>query len=522
MNKIIIGTRGSELALLQANTVAKLLALNGYACELKVILTKGDKVQNLGFDKMEGKGFFTKELETALRKKEIDLAVHSYKDIETGHGKKLLVGAVIEREAPSDILIIRRDAVDIKEKFFLKKRATVGTSAVRRKAQMVMLRPDVKMKDLRGNVPTRIQKLREGVEYDAIIIAYAGVRRLGLNLSEFEVHKLKKPEFIPAPAQGAIAVQIHKDNIGICESLKKISHIASEETTAIERQILELFKGGCQLPIGAYCEKEDSVYKLWACVAESWGAPMKRIFLRAADPSALAELAVKKLKKNFHSPSVFITRNAEEAPLFVRLLEQNKYSISALSLTWFQKEDFDKVSPCDWIFFSSKNCVKYFFAQQPVLRKVKYGTIGGATDAALRKFGVKPDFIPLERDSLNTEEIGKQFAKIAGNSTVLFPQSSSSFRTVQKQFPSHSDLIDLIVYHTFETQNIEIPTTDVVVLTSPSNAISYLRKKKIKPEQKVIAMGVSTGKTLEEHGINNYILPWSPNELALADAVMSL
>ncbi|MGZ4041717.1 MAG: hydroxymethylbilane synthase, partial [Bacteroidia bacterium] len=188
---IIIGTRGSELALWQANYTKNLLEEKGHKVELKIISTEGDRTQqwNTSFDKLQGKGFFTKELEEALLKKEIDLAVHSHKDLPTTSPEGLMIAGVSKREDPSDILLIRKEKADDSQKWSLKKNAIVGTSSARRKSQLLAFRPDVQIKDLRGNVPTRIKKLRDG-EYDAILIATAGVERLQIDLEDLHYEKL--------------------------------------------------------------------------------------------------------------------------------------------------------------------------------------------------------------------------------------------------------------------------------------------------------------------------------------------
>ena len=173
---IIIGTRGSELALWQANFTKTLLAENGIVAELKIINTKGDATQqwNLSFDKIEGKGFFTKELEDALLANEIDLAVHSCKDLPTTFPDGLTIAAYSKRANPFDLLLIKKDKVDETKVLKLPTNAIVGTSSARRKSQLLALRPDIELQDLRGNVPTRIKKLKEQ-NYDAIVLASAGL-----------------------------------------------------------------------------------------------------------------------------------------------------------------------------------------------------------------------------------------------------------------------------------------------------------------------------------------------------------
>ena len=156
---IIIGTRGSDLALWQANFVRKELERLGHQVHIKMITTQGDKIQDLGFDKIEGKGFFTKEIEAALLKRDIDLAVHSHKDLETKQPEGLEVAAVSARENPCELLLIRESAYQENALWGLRKDAVVGTSSARRKSQLLALRQDVQIKELRGNVPTRVEKL---------------------------------------------------------------------------------------------------------------------------------------------------------------------------------------------------------------------------------------------------------------------------------------------------------------------------------------------------------------------------
>ena len=204
MTKIIIGTRGSKLALWQAHFVEAQLKEIGVAVELKIITTKGDAIQHLSFDKIEGKGFFTKELEDALLSGEIDLAVHSMKDLPTIQPPGLRIAAVSYRDAPEDWLIIRKASLTEGKVLRLKDNPIIGTSSARRKAQVLAMRPDAEIKDIRGNVPTRLGKLESGA-YDAILLAGAGLSRLEIDLNDFEVIKFSPHEFVPAPAQGVLA-----------------------------------------------------------------------------------------------------------------------------------------------------------------------------------------------------------------------------------------------------------------------------------------------------------------------------
>ncbi len=254
MKHVVIGSRGSDLALWQANHVRTQLERLGHTVEIKIIKTQGDIIQHLSFDKMEGKGFFTKELETELLNKSIDLAVHSHKDLETVQPEGLKVAAVSEREAPNDILVVREEAMaDLK--WNVKNGATVGTSSARRKSQLIANRPDLNIIDLRGNVPTRIQKLRDG-NYDAILLAKAGVDRLEINLDEFHVEILPVNEFVPAPAQGVLGLQIREDDQEMTTILAQLNHPEIKRRIDIERGVLNKMDGGCQLPLGVFVDEE--------------------------------------------------------------------------------------------------------------------------------------------------------------------------------------------------------------------------------------------------------------------------
>ncbi len=259
MQKITIGSRGSDLALWQANHVKRQLENLGHTVEIKVIITQGDAIQHLSFDKLEGKGFFTKEIESALLDKSIDLAVHSHKDLETNPPAGLIIAAVSEREDPSDLLLIAKSKVDTTQPWNLALDASIGTSSARRKSQILRFRNDLNISDLRGNVPTRIQKLRDG-NYDAIVLAKAGVDRLQLDLSEFFVEVLNPTEFVPAPAQGVLGLQIREDDTSMAEIMQHLNHTDVAKRIGIERKVLNLLDGGCQLPLGVYCPNEKQVF----------------------------------------------------------------------------------------------------------------------------------------------------------------------------------------------------------------------------------------------------------------------
>jgi hydroxymethylbilane synthase len=296
MEKIIIGSRGSDLALWQANHVKKQLEDLGHHVEIKIIITQGDAIQNLSFDKLEGKGFFTKEIENELLAKTIDVAVHSHKDLETNPPAGLKIAAVSKRENPSELLLINKKKVDAESfsLFKLKENSIIGTSSARRKSLVRLYRRDLEIKELRGNVPTRIQKLRDG-NYDAILLAKAGVERLKIDLSEFFVQVLSPTDFVPAPAQGVLALQIREKDKKMFSIINQLNDAAVEKQIAIERKVLNLMDGGCQLPLGVYCENENSVFTAYAKNSDT---PAKISHFTATENKSLtAETIVTSLQK---------------------------------------------------------------------------------------------------------------------------------------------------------------------------------------------------------------------------------
>lgn len=246
-NIIRIGSRGSDLALWQANKVQSILTDKGLKSEIIVIKTKGDAIQHLSFDKIEGKGFFTKEIEDALYDDAIDLAIHSCKDLETKDPKDLCIAAIFNRTEVRDTVVFKKSAWEKLQSGELKK-LHLGTSSSRRKSQLLRIYPGTTFKDIRGNVPTRLQKLEADVELDGIVLAKAGYTRLGLDLSAFHCHTPEVEDFVPAAAQGALAIQCRSSDTELRTILNGINEVSSSEGVIAERKLLALFGGGCQKP----------------------------------------------------------------------------------------------------------------------------------------------------------------------------------------------------------------------------------------------------------------------------------
>jgi len=294
---IRIGTRGSELALWQARYTQAQLAGLGVDSELHIIKTQGDRIQHLSFDKMEGKGFFTKEIEEALLREEVDLAVHSLKDLPTQHPEGLVLAGLSERADPADWLVRRKERLVEGALFGLPEGAVVGTSSARRKAQMLAFRPDIRIRDIRGNVPTRLGKLRDG-QFDAILLAAAGVTRIQADLSDLDVLRFHPKEFVPAPGQGVLGWQVRTQDLDLRRQIQQIHHVDTSDRTNIERSVLRLFGGGCHMPLGVYCEHDaQGYYHVWAAMADAWDAPLRRTRQSSSTQYELAEQVVEALKQ---------------------------------------------------------------------------------------------------------------------------------------------------------------------------------------------------------------------------------
>ncbi len=281
---IRIGTRGSDLALWQARHVAALLAERLYLeTELVVIATRGDLDRSRALHTLPETGFFTKELQAALGDERVDLVVHSLKDLPIDEPDGLVLAAVLERQAVHDVLVAHPAAVG-SGGLGLCPGARLGTSSLRRAAQALSLQPDVTIVPLRGNVPTRIRRVRDR-DVDATVLAAAGVQRLGLNLSQLIWRKLPLDSMLPAPGQGALAIEARLGS-GLAEVAARLDSAEAREATAAERAVLRGLGGGCHLPLGAWARRTPAGLALDAVLGELDPA-LSRATLRRA--SACAE-----------------------------------------------------------------------------------------------------------------------------------------------------------------------------------------------------------------------------------------
>ncbi len=292
IQKISIGTRGSQLALYQAHKVQEELSLAypDLETEVKIIKTKGDKILDVALSKIGDKGLFTKELEVELLDGGIDLAVHSLKDLPTQLPAEFQVAAVLERADFRDALVSTK-GLKLAD---LNAGHKIATSSLRRIAGLKKLKPGVQILDIRGNVNTRLQKMADGY-CDGMIMAAAGLKRLGL---EHHISEILEPDtFIPAVAQGAIAIEIASKNTELAHLLQAINHVPTQNSICAERAFMRTLEGGCQVPVGAFSNLSKGKLELTGFVASLDGSTYLQESLvgKEADAEMLGELLAERL-----------------------------------------------------------------------------------------------------------------------------------------------------------------------------------------------------------------------------------
>ena len=513
---IVIGSRGSRLALWQANHVQSVLTAHGHSSEIKIIQTRGDRIQDLSFDKLEGKGFFTKEIEAALLSGEIDLAVHSHKDLETSQPEGLGIAAVSARADHRDVLVIRNAVLDPAQRWGLPEHARVGTSSARRKGQLHFYRPDVQTVDIRGNVPTRLRKLfDEGL--DAIVLAKAGLDRLELVPEDAQVVPLDPKAFVPAPAQGALAIQIREDEQALRDVLQVLNDDTAKACTELEREILAGLDGGCQLPFGASAIQNGDRFELDVAYAPEVDAPLRMLHLSGTAQDQLAQQALHWLKGGAHpTPAVYLSRHAKDAGHLPDMFERWSIPFEAQSQIEIRTvKGALPEGPFDWVFFSSRNAVDAFFAQHALLSGQKVGAIGPGTARKLERHCTL-DFVGKGTE---TDQTAHDFAAHVGDASVLFAVGNRSRRTVQAALPAEQ-VTELTVYETAHVpQRVETP--EIAVFTSPSNVEAFAEANAFAPGIKTIAAGRATAQALQSKGVEPSAVLTSMSSAAVARAIFT-
>jgi hydroxymethylbilane synthase len=479
---VVVGTRRSALARQQTARVIDLLtdAWPELVCEERQIVTRGDRTQESGepLPEIGGKGLFTAELEQGLRDGEIDLAVHSLKDLPTEGAADMTIGAVCLREDVRDCVIASRGLLE------LSPGAVVGTSSLRRAAQVRALRPDLEVRSIRGNVDTRIRKVRDG-ELDAAVLAAAGISRLG---REDAVAEWLTPEtMLPAPGQGALAVQCRAGDERVLELLAAIDDADARATTTAERAFLRVLEAGCTAPVGAYAEVEDGRVRLRALVLspdgqeivrvegggepEDVGARLAREALAAGADEILAELRGDPLRGR----RIVVTRPVEQAAPLAGALERLGATVVRVPLVAIEPmrsaqpaEEIADLTQYDWIVFTSANGVSALrarFAESSALEGVRVAAVGPATAEAVRSLGIEPAFVP---ERFAAEEIVEGLGPLT-DAHVLLPQADLADPLLAETLRARGARVD--AFTAYRTVRVEPPAAELAELVESPDAI---------------------------------------------------
>jgi hydroxymethylbilane synthase len=277
------------------------------------------------------------------------------------------------------------------------------------------------------------------------------------------------------------------------------------------------------ITVGVYCEKgfdeeENPIFKVWVSKAPDADKAPIFTYYEKPETTEFAKEIVAHLNA-IKSCKIFITRNLQAHHLFSSSLTAQGFEVNGISLITFNTIAIKNMPQTDWVFFSSKHAVENFFKQKPVITNQKFGAIGKSTADAIRKFGKRAEFIGQSTD---TKTIGKQFAARAGSATVLFPVAKGSMRSVQSQFVKKEQTFDINVYETIEHSDSQLPQSDILIFTSPSNVNAFFKSNTVEPHHKIIAMGGATEAELRKHGVRKCSLPNSFDDLGILQAVYKI
>lgn len=527
-NKIIIGTRGSALALAQSELIHEQLTslYPEMQISIKIIKTTGDKNANpIPLDTI-GKGWFTKELDDELIAEKIDVAIHSLKDVPEELPTQLIIAAISKREDPRDVFVFKNN-VSYDQ---IKKGAVIGTDSTRRKSQLLHKRPDLVVKSIRGNVPTRLQKLDNG-DYDGIILAAAGLKRLGL--AERISHYLPATEFIPSPGQGALAIVIRKNDKKLFALLNKLNHNDTEIAVRAERAFSSKLGGGCSTPIGAFSEIHEGKIMLHGYMGSYSGKITRKAKLmgNSNNPENVGnELAESFLQMGFKISKdpkfVIITR-----PDHISIDHQKQIEALGL-LTYFYpsiaiaksilsknaKTVLSDLKSFDWIVFTSRNGVRFFTEALDSLgipltelQTKKIAVIGTKTAEVAKKYGLHVEFMP---NRFTTEELAKQMQDITGKKVLLARANLATPKLTKALEEKGATVVDIPIYNTTFIENnteefdnlLQLKQIFCITFTSPStvkgfmNNIKGSRMKKAVLDIPALSIGSVTTKALTKYG----------------------
>lgn len=522
-----IGTRGSDLALWQARHVAACLGPESDP-QIVVIETRGDAIDDKPLTQVEGKAFFTAEIEAALLAGEIDLAVHSHKDLETEIREELAVVAVPVRAAVEERLLIAPHAHDPHAPLLpIAIGASVGTSAPRRRAQLETLRPDLEVHDLRGNVPTRVRRCVEG-RYDAVMLAAAGLDRLELDVSPLVAVTLPVDLFVPAPAQGALALQVRADDPLLIELLqRRMHHPETAAAVAAERSLLARAGGGCHLPLGALVQRlaDEQLLELegeaWRCTLflgddhpELGDAPRWAVGSgHDADGAARAawELATRGKPTHcgpFAGLKVVLVGSAEGGSLLGGTLSSLGARVAherVLDFRGVRAPDLPaklaRLKPGDVLAVTSQEAARRL-AGQRVPSGVTIAAVGPGTARALAASGLRATLVGKGGARALADRI-----EVREGGSVVFPSALDARPDLPDRLRERGISVDrVVVYRTVESTHAEtVQEAEVVVYMSPSSVATAVAQGREKRRGKVVRIGLgrSTCDALQDEDLSH-------------------
>lgn len=564
---LTIGTRTSRLARWQTDHIVRLLeaAWPNLRCDVRPFVTKGDKTLDKPLPEIGGKGLFTAELESALLEGEIDIAVHSLKDLPVENAPGLTLGAIASRADVHDGLVAR-DGATLET---LPPGAVVGTSSLRRQAQLLAQRPDLVVKSIRGNVGTRVRKALEG-DYDASVLAVAGLQRL--DMVDVIGEWLPLDMMLPAPGQGALGVQCRVGDETTLGYLAAINNERVRTATTAERHFLQALGGGCSAPIAAYATPtgEEGAYHLRGLIASPDGQRVIRVEGRGSDPLELGErlatmakaqgagaiLEAVELEQAVHLTStprplagkrVVVTRPAPQAPELAKPLQD--LGATPILFPTIAIEPMEDSGPLDgaigrigsgaydWVIFTSVNGVAIFWERLEALGKdvlifdgVKVAAIGPATGDALARQGVEADYIPEE---FVAEAIAGGLGDLSGKS-VLLPRAAIARKTLAEMLAEEgAEVEEVATYETLPanpgTEALDaLKTADIFTFTSSSTVRNFVelvggRKAAVELTRGALiaCIGPITAGTVEEMGMVPHIVAESYTIEGLVTALVA-
>jgi hydroxymethylbilane synthase len=518
-----IATRGSDLALWQARRVAAMIEQRcGFSTELVIVQSHGDKDAKTALDRFATPGVFTKLLEDALLERRADVAVHSLKDLPTVQPPELCIAAIPERAAPEDLLIARKGVA--------LERARIGTSSKRRQIAVRRRFPDATIGEIRGNVPTRVEKVRRG-DCDATLLAAAGVERLGLELGDLDVRRLSIAEMVPAPAQGALAVEARAADRTLVAALHEKLHDAEiGALVEAERTLLRLVEGGCTVPLGAHATREPDGRILLRAALGAIPA-----LVRADTPEAAARLAFRALHpepdpdvSGLAGKTIAILRDAPDAADLRDRLEAGGARAEAISViatpmvasgdeidAWLGDPQRDR----PFVLFASAHAVNRLWTpgRKAALAAARIGAIGRATARALAGRGIPVDLIPQREDGAGLAEAFLALG-LPTSTAVLLPRAKEGRPELRDALRSAGyDVRELVLYETHVTPLEKVAEEwDAVLVASPSGAEALPRTPF---RAKLVAIGETTAAALRARGFAVAAVAARPTTAGMVEAL---